>query len=108
MVTGLLLVSLLFQTHWPSIAAIFIGVISLVIPPAGRLIVMGWLKLAQGLGYVNSRILLTLIYGLYLIPWSMVYKLATKEVLDIRKNNKPSLFRNRDHTYVAKDLEKAW
>lgn len=107
-VTGLLLISLLFQVHWPSIAAVVIGTVSLVIPPAGKLIVAGWLKLAEVLGFINSRILLTLIYGIYLIPWSIVYKLTNKEVLDIRKNNKSSLFHKRDHTYTKKDLEKTW
>lgn len=108
MVTGLLALSLLFQTYWPSVAAVVIGTVSLLIPPAGTLIVKAWLKLAEGLGWINSRVLLTLIYGIYLIPFSIVFRLTQKNPLDLQKVEGGSLFHSREHKYEKQDLDKVW
>ena len=108
MVTGLLALSLLFQTYWPSVAAVVIGTVSLLIPPAGTLIVKAWLKLAEGLGWINSRVLLTLIYGIYLIPFSIIFKMTQKNPLDLQKKEGGSLFHSREHKYEKTDLEKVW
>ena len=108
MVTGLLALSLLFQTYWPSMVAVLVGTLSLLFPPVGTYIVKGWLKLAEGLGWVNSRVLLTMLYGIYLIPSSIVFKMTQKDPLDLKKAEGGSLFHNRDHKYEKKDLEKVW
>jgi hypothetical protein len=40
-----------------------------------------WLRLARALGYVNARILLTVIFGLIFIPLSLLWRLTGKDPL---------------------------
>lgn len=108
MLTGLLVLSLVFQTFWPSLVATVVGIIGLVSPKGGTLIVKGWLKLAEGLGWVNSRIILTLIYVVYLIPFSVIFRMTQRNPLDLKKVDGGSLFHQREHKYVKKDLDKVW
>jgi multisubunit Na+/H+ antiporter MnhB subunit len=107
-VTGTLALAWIFNTPVLGKVALAIGVISIIIPAAARGIEWGWLKLAQGLGWVNSRILLSLIYFLFLLPLAWVSRLFTKDPMALKRNNTKSLFITRDHLYTAKDLENIW
>ncbi len=107
-VTGLLIIAWIFDIPLLGKIALFIGAVSIFIPPAARWIEWAWLKLALGLGWVNSRILLSLIYFLFLLPIAWVSRLFTKDPLQLKKNSGPSLFIIRDHLYTGKDLENIW
>lgn len=72
-------------------------------------IVWGWYKLAEGLGYVSSRILLSAVFFLFLTPLAMIYRLLRKtDVLQLKKKLSGSYFTERRHLYVKEDLEKMW
>lgn len=105
---GLLLVSFVFESIWPSSVAIVIAVVGVAIPVAGDAIIKAWLKFGQFMGHINSRILLTLVFYVYLVPMSFVYRLKHPKALDIRPNNKTSLFHERNHKFTKQDLEKTW
>lgn len=108
MTIGLLLVSFVFSSIWPSVVALVIAVVGLAIPAAGDAIIKGWLKFGHIMGYINSRILLTLVFYVYLVPMSFVYRLKNPKALDIRPNQKKSLFHERNHKYTKADLDKTW
>jgi hypothetical protein len=107
-VTGLMALAWIFNAPMLTKVALAVGVISIFIPAAARGIEWGWLKLAQGLGWVNSRILLSIIYFLFLMPLAWVSRLFTKDPLALKKNKTSSLFVTRDHLYTGKDLENIW
>lgn len=107
-VTGLLIIAWFFDIPLLGKIALFIGAISIFIPPAAKWIEWAWLKLALGLGWVNSRILLSVIYFLFLLPIAWVSRLFTKDPLQLKKNSGSSLFITRDHLYTGKDLENIW
>ena len=88
--------------------AIAVGGVSLLIPPVAKAIDWAWLKLALGLGWINSRILLSLIYFLFLLPIAWISRLFTKDPLNLKKNNTPSLYVTRNHEYTKEDLENIW
>lgn len=72
-------------------------------------IVWGWYKLAEGLGYVSSRILLSVIFFLFLTPLAMLYRLSRRtDVLQLKRKSSGSYFTERRHLYVKEDLEKMW
>jgi hypothetical protein len=107
-VTGLLALALIFKIAWLAIIAVSVGAISIFSAAAAKGIEWGWLKLAQGLGWVNSRILLSLIYFVFLLPIAWISRLFTKDPLTLRKTKTSSLFINRNHLYTKKDLENIW
>lgn len=107
-VTGLLAVGWIFDVPILSKIAVVIGAIAIFIPPAARAIEWVWFKIALGLGWVNSRILLSIIYFVFLMPIAWLSRLFTKDPLALKKDKRPTLFVTRDHLYTGKDLENIW
>jgi hypothetical protein len=107
-VTGLLAIALIFKIQWLMLTSFAIGALSVFIPPAARAIEWAWLKLALGLGWVNSRILLTVIYFIFLLPLAWISRLFTKDPLSLRNRKTSSLFVTRNHAYTKNDLENIW
>ena len=107
-VTGLLVFALILKLNWLLILAMTIGIVSIFIPIAARGIEWAWMKLALALGWVNSRILLTLIYFVFLLPIAWISRLFTKDPLALRNRKTNSLFVTRNHLYTKKDLENIW
>lgn len=109
MVTGFMLLYLIFNKTWLLYLSASVGVITLVSSQAANLIYKYWMKLAQILGTINSKILLTIIFFLFLTPLSFLYRLLNKDTLQLKKDSsKTSYFITRNHTYTKADLEKMW
>lgn len=107
-VTGLLALAWIFSSPLLEKIAFAIGVISLAIPAAARFIEWAWMKLATGLGWLNSRIVLTVVYFLFLMPLAWISRLFTRDPMALKKGTRSTLFVTRDHLYTKKDLENIW
>jgi hypothetical protein len=68
---------------------------------------MFWLRLSEALGSITSKITLTTIYTLLVMPIGMFRKIAGKDSLKTRnfKTSKDSCFKTVDKTYVSNDLK---
>jgi hypothetical protein len=109
-VTGLVVLYFVFKSRYPYflIAAAAIGVLSIAIPVVGDLIVKGWYKIAEILGAINGRILLSAVFFLVLLPVALMARLGKKNPLSLKRESKKSVFIDRSHKYTAKDLEQVW
>ncbi len=110
MVSGLILVSFIFRKHnIPYLVEIAcgIGLLSALSSWFAEKVDWLWLKLALGLGWVNSRILLSIVFFVFLMPLAFLQRLFTKDGMRLKKQNN-SLFHERNHTYTKKDLENIW
>ncbi|MEL6534044.1 MAG: SxtJ family membrane protein [Bacteroidota bacterium] len=111
MATGFLALSFLVKNPNTSLylqyAALGVSVISLLIPAARKGILWVWFKLAEILGWINGRILLSLVFFVVLFPFAVLFRLATKNPLRL-KNMEASAFDERNHTYTKKDLQNIW
>ena len=108
-VVGLLALSYLFKIELLVPISLGLGLIFLIIPALGDLIVKGWFKLAEGLGWINSKILLSIIYFFILFPTALLQKLfSKKDTLLLKNKNLKSTFITRNHTYKKKDLKYGW
>lgn len=107
-VTGLLAIAWIFGIPVLVKIAVIIGAISIFIPAAARAIEWVWFKIALALGWVNSRILLSVIYFVFLMPLAWVSRLFTKDPLALKRHGRSTLFVTRDHLYTGKDLENIW
>ncbi len=108
-VTGMLVLYFIFKKDWLLYIGLFVGLAGVFVPFIGDLIVKGWYKLAELLGYINSRILLSLIFFVVLFPVAVLARMGRgKNLLGLRKENRQSAFTERNHRYEAKDLKNVW
>ncbi|TAE40542.1 MAG: hypothetical protein EAY79_03980 [Runella slithyformis] len=109
-VTGLVVFSFVFKSvaTYLIYAAAIVGVLCIFVPVVGDLLVKGWFKLAEGLGWVNSRIILSVLFFVFLWPIAMLYRVFNKNPMGIRKPQGKSVYNDRSHTYTPKDLENIW
>jgi hypothetical protein len=106
-VTGFVLLYFFFEANWLLYVAAGVGLIGLFIKPAARWIEWGWMSLTRLIGFVNSRIILSLVFFLILLPVSLFYRLSKKDPLQL-KQKKGSYFIDRNHRFEPKDLENPW
>ncbi|GGH45520.1 SxtJ family membrane protein [Dyadobacter endophyticus] len=109
-VTGLVVMYFIFKSQYPYflIAAAVIGVFSLAIPAFGDLIVKVWYKIAEVLGAINGKILLSAVFFIVLFPVAVIARLTKKNPLHLKKEASDTVFTERNHKYSAKDLEQVW
>jgi hypothetical protein len=89
------------------LAAAIIGVIGLFIPYVAEKIHWAWMKLAEGLGYVMSKVILTIVFVVFLVPVSAVSKLFRKKSIAVKSTGN-SHFVERNYTYTKESLENVW
>ena len=113
MVMGFLLIAtyLHFRTEYASAAkvlfiiALSVGILSFFIESA---IVWVWEKFALALGWINTRIILSLVFFIFLTPFAVLSRLFSKNSSLKLKNKENTTFVERNHTYTKKDLENIW
>ena len=88
-------------------AAVTIGLIGLFMPVLAEKIHWLWMKLAEGLGFVTSKVVLTIIFFVVLVPLSGLSKLFRKPAIKL-KGDAASSFKNRNFTYTPKSMEDVW
>ncbi len=106
-VTGLIVFYYIFDLDLLLKIAIGVGFIGAFIPSIAKWIDYAWYKLAEGMGYVMSRVLLSLVFFLFLFPIAFLYRLTKNDTLQL-KRKKDTYWTDRSHEYTAKDLENIW
>ncbi|AUD01380.1 SxtJ family membrane protein [Spirosoma pollinicola] len=107
-VTGLIVLYFVTKSPWFLYAAAAVGVLSLVVPVVGDLIVKGWFKLAEILGAINGKIILSVLFFVFLFPIALLYRMTGKNPLGIKRTNEKSFYNERNHLYTKEDLEQMW
>jgi len=87
--------------------ALFLAAIGLFIPYLAEKIHWAWMKLAHLLGYVMSRVLLTVIYFIIVVPLAFFSRLAGKNSVQL-KGGQNSYFKERNFRYNKESLENVW
>lgn len=105
----LALIVIYWFTRAPALLAISFGVglTGLLIPSASQGLHWLWMKLSLVLSFISSRILLTLIFVIVLIPLSFLSRIFGKRVIDVKRASL-TYFRQRNHTFMKEDLENLW
>ncbi|HWY12594.1 MAG TPA: SxtJ family membrane protein [Bacteroidia bacterium] len=66
-----------------------------------------WFKISEILGWINSRILLGMVFFIILLPISLFARLLNKTAIKLKKSN-DSYYKTRDHSYLPEDIENMW
>jgi hypothetical protein len=106
----LLLVSVAFDRSQLVAPAIGVLVVAMTAPGLFRPAAVVWLGLAHVLGAVMSRVLLSLVFLLLVVPVGMVQRLAGRDRLRRKgfRAGSESVFAVRNHQFAAGDLEKPY
>jgi len=109
-VTGLVIFSFIFKSAaiYLLYAAGIVGVLCIFLPVFGDFLVKVWFKIAEGLGWVNSRIILSILFYVFLWPIATLSKIASKNPMGIKRPEGKSVYVERNHTYTPKDIENIW
>jgi len=106
-VTGFMALGFMFKAQALYYTALIIGLVALIIPASQIAILYIWNKIAHILGWINTRILLSLVFYIFLFPISVISRIFNKNMLGL-KREEGSMYTERNHTYSASDLENPW
>jgi hypothetical protein len=91
------------------ILAGLLAVIGLASPLLSARIHRLWMGLAQVLGLVMTRVLLSVVYFVVLFPLAILSRrFSAHDSLRLKHDKGSSVYSDRDHTYTAADLENPW
>lgn len=113
-VVGFLVLYFLFNYFWGKEVKTFlyisggIGVLSLLSEKISDGILWVWFKIAHVLGWINTRILLTIIFFLVLTPFALIQKLLVRKNFLSLKDKSDTVYHTRNHQYQPEDFENIW
>lgn len=67
------------------VIAVALFLVGVFIPPLAKVFHRAWMTFAFALGYINSRIILTLIYFLVFVPYGLISRLVGRDPLQLRQ-----------------------
>jgi multisubunit Na+/H+ antiporter MnhG subunit len=103
---GLLVLHYFTHNIWILRVATVVSLIGVLLPSMAALIHKGWMLLAQGLGWFNGRVLLSVLFFAILTPFAWLAKAFGASSMQLKKKEVgESYYIVRDHTYTKEDLE---
>ena len=88
-------------------AALILGAIAILIPAISRKIHDLWMKFAELLGFVMNKVILGIVFFIFLVPVAFLSRMFRKNQLK-NKKDAVSYFSDRNFTYTKKSLEQLW
>ena len=90
--------------------AIIALLVNMIVARAYYPVAILWLGLSNMLGAVMSKVILTIVFFLVVVPVGFVRKMLGKDpmLLKLWKRGRQSVMKVRNHTFTAKDLEKPY
>ena len=104
-VLGLIVIYFIAGSKYILWGALALGAIGVFIPYLAAKVHWAWMKLAHVLGYVMSKVMLTLVYTLVVLPMAWI---SRKKVSVNLSSKRDSYFKERNYTYKKEDLENVW
>ena len=111
--TLLVLVGAFIVIFWVSskkiylLVALLLILIGIVSPFLSAKISLAWLKLAELIGSVMSKVILSVVFFVFLVPIALVYRLTKKNPLFLKRQDE-SYYIVRNKQYSPKDIENIW
>ncbi len=106
-VIGFLILYVLFNSKVLLYIPMILGLSALLFKPAAAIIERAWMFIVKLIGFINSYVLLSIIFFLFLFPIAFLYRLFKGDTIML-KNKANSFFKERNHVYSKKDLMNPW
>jgi hypothetical protein len=104
---GFIVLFIAFKIKWLLLIALMVAVLGAMSKLATQGITWFWFKISEILGWINSRVLLSIIFFLFLFPISLLMRLLNKMTIKMKKE-KETYYQERKHTFTPEDLENTW
>lgn len=90
--------------------AVGVLLVNMLTPKVYYPITIVWLWLAEKLSFISSSIILTGIFILLVLPVGILRRMLGKDPLQLQqfKKGTQTVMKNRDHQFVAADIEKSF
>ena len=88
-------------------AAMLLLLIGMILPVSMKPLAWAWFGLSELLGHVMSRVLLSIVFIVVVLPIGFIRRLSGKDSLRLKlwKQGDGSCFVERSHTFTAEDLK---
>jgi hypothetical protein len=90
---------------WPWVIAAVLWILALVRPSMLSYLYVAWTRLGWALGWLNSRVILTVIYTLLIVPIAMTMRLWGRDRMGQHFDRETTTYRVGSRRRPAKDME---
>lgn len=105
--TGFLIIYLALNFHWSVYLSITFGIIGIISESLSLIIEKLWFKVADLLGSIMPKLILGIIFYLFLTPIALIYKLLNKDKLGL-DNSSSTYFTDYKSNFSKENIEKTW
>ncbi|MBX9783332.1 MAG: hypothetical protein K2X48_08575 [Chitinophagaceae bacterium] len=95
------------QKQW-MLVPVGLALLGFVSKKIGDYVHLLWMMIAKALGWINSRILLSVLFFLILTPAAIVARLFGKSAFAWPSQHAKTIFINRNHVYTKEDMKNTW
>ncbi len=105
---GFLVMYLLAKWDWALKVSVVVGLIGVISTYLSQKIEWAWMKLAWVLSLIVPKILLSVIFFLFLFPMALIANFFRKSDPLMLKNNVDSTFKETNKVFEKSSFEKPW
>jgi len=106
--SGFVILYLFFQRNWMLIVPASLAIVFLTLPKISLLILQAWYFIGKQIGWINSRIILSVIFFFILTPIALIRKIFSNDPMNLKKRKRSTLFVERNHLLKKDDLKNPW
>lgn len=89
------------------LSAFLLGIIGVFIPYLAEKIDWLWMKLAQAMGAVMGKVILSIVFGVIVLPMALLVRAFGKTGIK-RKEEGESYYTQRNQEYTKETMENVW
>jgi len=104
---GFLIFYLVFAWQWAVSVSLIVGVVGIISSYLSKKIEWVWMKLGDLLGLIMPKIILTIVFYLFLFPIALLYRIFNKDTLMLSKKYN-SYFIDVKKEIDKKSFENTW
>jgi len=93
---------------WPWVVTVVLVAWALIAPATLRGIHRVWMRIGAALGYINSRIILSVVFFLIFTPIAAVMRLFGSDPLSLRPKGSPASYRKQSEQPPRERMEKPY
>ena len=106
---ALLVLQLIFERAALACLALGLLLVAVFALPLAARLAQAWLVLSHAIGTVVSKLILGVIFFIFLTPLALLYRVFNRDSLGLRRRKgQRTYFTERRQRFTAKDIEQMW